>query len=230
MAEKRFAVKRNGLADQVVERVRELVRTGAYNEGDRLPAEPELCELFGVGRSTLREAIRVLADRGVVTVRHGGGTYVAPDALRETFEDRLARARLEHLYEARLALEVPLAELAALRHDEQDIAKMRTWLKKRARAASAGDVAAYSEADFGFHLAVAKAAKSPALFDVYTSFIEIARPHIEAAVDPGYLKAEKDPLHDGLCEAIARGDLAKTRRLVRIHLTTSLENIAAHRS
>jgi DNA-binding FadR family transcriptional regulator len=230
MAEKQFAVKRNGLADQVVDRVRDLIRTGTYHEGDRLPAEPELCELFGVGRSTLREAMRVLANRGVVTVRHGGGTYVAPDALRESFEDRLARARLEHLYEARLALEVPLSELAALRHNEQDIVKMRACLKKRARAASAGDVAGYSDADFAFHLAIAKAARSPALMDVYLSFIEIARPHIESAVDPEYLKAENDPLHDRLCEAIAQGDLAKTRRLVRTHLTASLEKIAALRS
>lgn len=230
MAQKQFAVKRNGLADQVVERVRDLIRSGTYREGDRLPAEPELCELFGVGRSTLREAMRVLSNRSVVTVRHGGGTYVAPDALRESFEDRLGRARLEHLYEARLALEVPLAELAALRHNEQDIAKMRGCLKRRARAAGAGDVAAYTEADFAFHLAVARAAKSPALFDVYTSFIEIARPHIESAVDPEYLKTENDPLHDRLCEAIAQSDLVKTRRLVRIHLETSLEKIAALRT
>lgn len=227
MAAKELAVKRNGLADQVVERVRELVRHGTYKEGDRLPAEPELCALFGVGRSTLREAVRVLANRGVLTVRHGGGTYVASGALRESLEERLARARLADLYEARLALEVPLAELAAQRHTDQDIAQMRRCLKKRAQAASAGDVAAYGDADFAFHLAVAKAAKSPALLDVYAAFIEIARPQIESAVEPEYVMTENDQFHDELCEAIAQGDLAKTRRLVRTHLKTSLKNIAA---
>lgn len=227
MAAKHLAVKRSGLADQVVERLRELVRSQTYNEGDRLPAEPELCALFGVGRSTVREAMRVLASRGVVVVRHGDGTYVASGALHQTFEERLAQARLADLYEARLALEVPLAEFAALRHNEHDIAKMRRCLKKRAQAASAGDVAAYSEADFAFHSAVARAAKSPALFDVYMSFIEIARPQIESAVEPDYLREENDSLHDELCEAIARGDLAKTRRLVRMHLKSSLKNIAA---
>jgi GntR family transcriptional repressor for pyruvate dehydrogenase complex len=230
VASNSFTVKRNGLADQVVERVRELVRGGTYREGDRLPAEPELCDLFGVGRSTVREAMRVLANRGVVNVRHGGGTYVATGALRESFEERLARARLQELYEARLALEMPLAELAALRHSAHDVAKMRQCLKRRAKATKAGDVAAYGEADFAFHLAVAEAAKSPALFDVYRSFLDVARPQIESSVDPEYLKSENDPLHDRLCDAIAHGDLAKTRRLVRTHLTTSLEGLAARRT
>lgn len=226
MPAEQFAVKRRGLADQVVEHVRELIRSGTYREGERLPAEAELCTLFGVGRSTLREAMRVLANRGVVNVRHGGGTYVATGALRQSFEERLALAALEDLYEARLALEAPLAEFAALRHTERDIAQMRRCLKKRAQAAEAGDVAEYGDADFAFHLAIAKAAKSPALSDVYASFIEIARPQIERAIEPEYLKAENDPLHDRLCEAIAQGDLAKTRRLVRLHLKTSLKNIA----
>jgi DNA-binding FadR family transcriptional regulator len=224
---KRYAVSRNGLADQVVGRVRELVRDGSYRPGDRLPVEAELCKLFGVGRSTLREAVRVLADRGVVAVRHGDGTYVAAGALAESFEERLGRARLKDLYEARLALEAPLAELAATRHDARDVAAMRRFLKKRAVAAKAGDVTAYTEADFGFHLAVAKAAHSPALLDVYASFLDVVRPQMAGAVSPEYVRAENDRLHDELCDAIARGDVRATKRLVKTHLATSLENIAS---
>ena len=224
---KQYAVKRSGLADQVVAGVRELIANGTYNPGDRLPAEAELCDLFGVGRSTLREAIRVLANRGVVIVRHGDGTFVGSNPLAESFEERLGRARLKDLYEARLALELPLAEMAAERHDDRDVASMRRHLKKRAQAAKAGDVVGYSEADFGFHLAVAKAARSPALLDVYTSFLDIVRPQLLKAVDPQYLIEEKDRLHDDLCEAIARGDLRATRRLVRTHLETSLKGISA---
>lgn len=224
---KRYVVSRNGLADQVVGRVRELVRDGSYKPGDRLPVEAELCELFGVGRSTLREAMRVLAHRGVVVVRHGEGTFVAAGALVESFEERLGRARLKDLYEARLALEAPLAELAADRHDARDVAKMRLFLKRRAAAAKAGDVVAYTDADFGFHLAVAKAARSPALLDVYASFLEVVRSQMAGAVGPEYIRSENDRLHDDLCDAIARGDVRNTRRLVRTHLTTSLESIAA---
>ncbi|HEV7179203.1 MAG TPA: GntR family transcriptional regulator, partial [Candidatus Baltobacteraceae bacterium] len=120
-----------------MDRVRALIAAGTYGIGDRLPPETELCALFDVGRSTLREAMRVLASRGIVDVRHGEGTFVGARALRETFEERLERAQLADLFEARLALESPLAELAAARRSAPDLASMRKCLRERARAATA---------------------------------------------------------------------------------------------
>lgn len=220
-------IKRSGLTDQVIERVRTLVAKGTYRVGDRLPPEGELCVLFGVGRSTIREAMRVLANRGMVDVRHGEGTFVAAQALRESLEERLGSAALADIYEARLFLEVPLAELAAQRRDSRDIAAMRASLKKRAQAIRACDVARYTEADFAFHLAVARAAKSSALCEVYASFVQIVQPLMAAAVTPEYLRTENDPLHAALCEAIAKGNVAETRRLVRSHLRKSLKDVGA---
>jgi DNA-binding FadR family transcriptional regulator len=220
-------IKRNGLADQVIERVRALVAKGNYRVGDRLPPEAELGALFGVGRSTIREAMRVLASRGMVDVRHGEGTFVTAQALRESLEDRLGRAALADIYEARLFLELPLAELAAQRRSARDIAAMRASLKKRAQAIRSGDVARYTEADFAFHLAVARAAKSSALREVYASFVQIVQPLMAAAVTPEYLRNENDPLHAALCEAIANGNVTETRRLVRSHLKKSLKDVGA---
>jgi GntR family transcriptional regulator, transcriptional repressor for pyruvate dehydrogenase complex len=220
-------IKRSGLTDQVIDRIRALVAKGTYRVGDRLPPEGELCVLFGVGRSTIREAMRVLANRGMVDVRHGEGTFVAAQAIHESLEERLGRAALADIYEARLFLELPLAELAAQRRDARDIAAMRASLKKRAQAIRAGDVARYAEADFAFHLAVARAAKSSALRDVYASFVAIAQPLMAAAVTPDYVRNENDSLHASLCEAIAKGDVAETRRLVRSHLKKSLKDVGA---
>jgi GntR family transcriptional regulator, transcriptional repressor for pyruvate dehydrogenase complex len=218
-------VKRSGLADQLIARLRALIADGTYGVGDRLPAEGELSEMFGVGRSTIREAMRVLSNRGLVDVRHGDGTYVASRTIRESFEERLGRAVLTDIYEARIFLELALAELAARRRDAKDAAAMRKCLRQRNRAARAGDVAAYASADFAFHLAVAKAAKSPALCDVYESFVQTVQPLLIGAVTPEYIRSEGDRLHSALCDAICDGDLAETRRLVRAHLNTSLKNI-----
>ncbi len=223
-------IKRSGLTDQVIERVSALVAKGTYRVGDRLPPEGELCVLFGVGRSTLREAMRVLANRGMVDVRHGEGTFVAARSLHESLEERLRRTALADIYEARLFLELPLAELAAQRRDSRDIAAMRARLKQREKAIRAGDVARYTEADFAFHLAVARAAKSPALRDVYASFVAIAQPLMAAAVTPEYVQTENDALHAALCEAIAKGNVAETRRLVRSHLRKSLKDVGARLS
>jgi len=221
------AIKRDDLAAQVIERVRSLVADGTYRIGDRLPPEAQLCTMFGVGRSTIREAMRVLSYRGLVNIRHGEGTFVASNALRETFEERLGRAALADIYEARLFLELPLAELAAQRRSTRDISAMRASLKRREAAIRAGDVARYGDADFGFHLAVAKAAKNGALLGIYESFVQAARPLLDTAITPAYLRRENDELHGALCNAIERGDVAETRRLVRAHLKRSLKEIAA---
>ncbi|HEV3153331.1 MAG TPA: FadR/GntR family transcriptional regulator [Candidatus Baltobacteraceae bacterium] len=218
-------VRRNGLADQVIAQIRSLIAEGTYRVGDRLPAEGELCELFGVGRSTIREAMRVLSNRGIVSVRHGDGTYVESRTMRESLEERLSRAALADIYEARLLLESAIAELAARRRDAKDVAAMRKCLKQRAKAVRAGDVRGYAQADFAFHLAVATAAKNPALGGVYQSFVESVAPLLTAATTVEYVRDEADRLHDELCDAIARGDVAGTRRAVRSHLKTSLRKI-----
>jgi DNA-binding FadR family transcriptional regulator len=158
-------------------------------------------------------------------VRHGEGTYVTSRTIRESLEERLERAVLTDIYEARLYLELALAELAAERRDAKDVAAMRKCLKERSAAARAGDTAAYTDADFGFHLAVATAAKSPALFDVYESFVQTVRAPLIRAVTPDYIRAERDSLHRDLCEAIARGDVQEARRLVGSNLHDSLKGI-----
>jgi len=222
-------VKRNGLAAQVIEGVRALIAERSYRVGDRLPSEGELCELFGVGRSTLREAMRVLASRGIIDIRHGEGTFVASRGLRKSFEERIGRAAIEDVYEARAILELPLAELAAERRDARDVAAMRAALRRRARACAAGDVSRYAEADFAFHLAVAKAAKNRALFDLYESFVHVVAPLLVAATTQDYVRNERDTLHAALCSAIAAGDVRQTRRIVRSHLKRSLEGVSALR-
>jgi DNA-binding FadR family transcriptional regulator len=218
-------LQRSSLSQQVVDRIRALVADGSYPIGERLPSEAVLGEALGVGRSTLREAMRVLSNRGIVDVRHGEGTFVAKGALRETFEERLGRAALRDLYEARLALELPLAELAATRRTARDIAAMRKALNERAIAAKTGNVTAYGNADFQFHLAIARATKNAALYDTYASFVEIAKPSLDATIDADYIRNERDTLHEALCDAIAQGNASRVRTLVRAHLRTSRKGI-----
>jgi GntR family transcriptional regulator, transcriptional repressor for pyruvate dehydrogenase complex len=222
-----LTVKRNGLAPQVIEGVRRLIAERAYGVGDRLPSEAELCALFGVGRSTIREAIRVLAHRGIVDVRHGEGTFVGASAARESFEERIGRAALKDIYEARRILELPLAELAAERRKPRDVTAMRAALRQRERACRSGDVGAYADADFAFHVAVARAAKNRALLDLYVSFVDVVKPLLVAATTSAYVRAEHDTLHAQLCEAVADGDVERTRRLVRSHLARSLKGVGA---
>src|SRR5580693_1594827 len=97
---------RHSLADAVVGRLQQQLSLGIYQPGEKLPSEPELMEQFGVGRSTIREAIRILANTGLLSVRQGSGTYVEqPGGVSEPLSVRLKRADNKDLDEVRQLLE-----------------------------------------------------------------------------------------------------------------------------
>ena len=82
------ATGRTGAVDQVIAYVRYAVKNGTYNVGDKLPNESELAATIGVGRSSLREGMRILATYGIVEIRQGDGTYII-DKTVERFLDFL---------------------------------------------------------------------------------------------------------------------------------------------
>lgn len=133
----RIAVSRIRPAyQQVADQLRELILSGSLSAGDRLPVEAELSTVFGVSRSTVREALRLLGSQGLThTVRGAtGGTFVAETDARsisDYLETSLVLLSGSHgvsadeLLEARHLLEVPAARLAALRRSPQDVEAMR---------------------------------------------------------------------------------------------------------
>ena len=166
-------LQRHSLADAVVSRLQQELSLGEYQPGEKLPSEPELMEKFGVGRSTIREAIRILANVGQLSVRQGSGTFVEQQTgIAEPLSVRLKRADTKDLDEVRQLLEMKIAEKAALHRSKKDIEKMRTLLKKRSEAAKAGDTEAAILADIQFHVAIAAASRNDVLADLYKTFSE----------------------------------------------------------
>lgn len=75
-------IQKKSLADMVAEQLRQQIAEGVYTIGDKLPTEPELMKTFKVGRSSIREAVKLLVNMGVVQVRQGAGTFVAERPMR----------------------------------------------------------------------------------------------------------------------------------------------------
>lgn len=161
-------IKRNSLADEVAQRLQEQISLGTYKTGEKLPTEPALMESFGVGRSTIREAVRILANSGVLRVQQGLGTFVEEQTgIVEPLPQRLKRAQFEDLDEVRQLLELKIAQKAALNRNEQDIEQMTGCLKKRREYGTANQVADCIQADIDFHLAIAQASGNSILTDLY---------------------------------------------------------------
>jgi GntR family transcriptional repressor for pyruvate dehydrogenase complex len=154
------------LSDQVAAQLQDLVLDRVFKPGEKLPSERELCELLGVSRTVVREAVRSLVVKGLLQVRPGGGMEVrAPDTalvselmsvMLRTGEGEIAFA---HVQEVRRLLEVENAGLAAERRNETDLAQMEEQL--RAMIEHENEPHLWAEADVAFHAAIAAATHNP---------------------------------------------------------------------
>lgn len=161
-------ISRNSLADEVAANLQTMIVGGKYAVGDRLPAEPELMAQFGVGRSTVREAVRLLVNTGMLRVQQGQGTFVTSrQPLSGPLGKKLHTADYQELNEVRLLLEVKIAEKAALHRTRDDLSRMKTHLRTREKSAKAGDVDATMQADVHFHTSIAVASKNSIMLELY---------------------------------------------------------------
>ena len=124
---------REGVAQRVVNRILDMVRTGNLRAGDRLPSERELIEILGISRPSLREALRALSMLGVIESRHGGGAFVSslePRALLAPLDFflSLSPANLADSFESRRVIEVEIVRRAAGRASSADIADLHDML------------------------------------------------------------------------------------------------------
>lgn len=123
--------RRTGLVDQVIEQLRASVAGGEWPVDTRIPTEPELAEALGVGRNTVREAVRALAHSGILEVRQGDGTYVRATSEVSGAVRRLCGPQLRDVLQVRRCLEVEGARLAAAARTEEDLAELRALLHRR---------------------------------------------------------------------------------------------------
>lgn len=201
---------RHSLADAVVGRLQQQVSLGVYKPGDKLPSEPELMAEFGVGRSTIREAVRILANTGLLTVRQGSGTMVeAQKGIAEPLPQRLRRANAADLDEVRQLLEIKISEKAALLRTRKDITKMKSLLEERNAAALGHDIEGAIRSDIQFHIAIAVASRNDILADLYRTVAEQMSRHFHQTHLTTKSFIESQQLHEQLLQAIIDQDPQK---------------------
>ncbi|GAA4438877.1 FadR/GntR family transcriptional regulator [Phytohabitans houttuyneae] len=195
------------LVRQVIDQLREQVAAGEWPVGSRIPTEPQLVEALGVGRNTVREAVRALVHAGVLECRQGSGTYViSVDEMSGVVGRRLAGAQAAEAVEVRRAFEVEAARLAAMRRTPEDMAALDGALADREAAWRSGRVDDFVEADAVLHTAIVAAAHNAMLAELYASFgAAMLRASIATCVGDE-LRPEHRVDHDRLVDAIRAGD------------------------
>lgn len=210
--------RRTNLIDQAVGRLRQQITSGAWPVGTRIPPEPELTELIGVGRNTVREAVQSLVHAGMLERRQGSGTYVISDSELGTAMGRqIAGAHQRDVLEVRRCLEVEAARLASQRRSEAQLAELTELHDQRAAAYSKGDLDAATEADLAFHRRIAEAAGNPVLLALYETLLDAVVANIRFNFE--HPAEEHDVAHTALLDAIASGDAAKAMAEIEDYLS-----------
>lgn len=207
MSSRLSPVRSHKLCDLVIQQIQEKISLGLFAPGTKIPTEPALMAQLGVGRSTVREAVRVLVNAGLLEVRQGDGTYVLDSASgHEPLDYRLRRATPQEIREVRRIIEVEAARLAAANRTPADIEAMRGHLARKKLAHNRNDIHGYVTADIDFHAAVAVASGNSLLADLYRSFCMVFQDFLDGLIADRGVNAHQERIHDGLVAAIASQD------------------------
>ena len=214
------AVQRTSMADQTADVLLGRIRAEEWGLGARLPGETTLAAQLGVGRSTVREAIRQLSGRGVLSARQGAGVFVAALDVRDDWDAVLQRADIVSVIEARTAIESEAAALAAERRTANDLRAIRRALTVREQRRS--DLEEHVDADLAFHRAIVVAAANPILTELFDGFTPRLRQTMIAMlrIRSAFGGAEDHAAHERLADAVRAGDAALAAGLSRAHLAS----------
>ncbi|OKS85397.1 FadR/GntR family transcriptional regulator [Mucilaginibacter polytrichastri] len=168
-------MNREKLSDLVAAKIKLDIKQKKYQAGEKIPAEPELMNIYSVGRSSIREAIKSLAMAGVLQVKQGDGTYVNEQTDELPIEQQLKNASFEEINSVRRLLEAEIVKLAAELYTLDDLTEMEKHLADRKQAILTEDRAACANADIAFHMAIAKACGNGVLAALYQNFTQTIR-------------------------------------------------------
>jgi GntR family transcriptional repressor for pyruvate dehydrogenase complex len=213
------------LADQVFERIRDLIFKGDLKPGERLKSERELSEIMAVSRPTIRQAIGKLIDRGLVENRQGHGTFVCNP--NEAHSQNLLRdlidwdeASLRDLLEVRMALECQAATTAALRATAEDVAKLDRHVQEMRTSIQEGELGILE--DVRFHMTLAYATKNQVQILLMKNLYDLLHFGIEESLKQLYLFPENLEAilsqHQQVAEAIRQRDPAAAYDAMQTHI------------
>ncbi len=208
---------------KVIEYISEEVEKGAISKGDRVPSERDMIEILGIGRNSIREALKILDILGVVERRQGDGTYI-----KESFDKwfskpmsvaiMLSETNKKEIFEFRNMIEVEIASLAAERITDEEINELTECYDEMIKIE---DQEVITEYDLKFHSILAKASKNIIIINSYNAMdymldLFIYDVRVEAFNNEGLELAAR--VHDDLYKAVVRRDTVAAAEAMKEHM------------
>lgn len=220
--------RKNRIYQDIVDQIEEAILDQRLKTGDMLPSERDLIEKFEIGRGTLREALRVLEQKGLIEIRLGtnGGAFVKGLTTEKISESlalliRFQKVSLEHLAEFREGVEGNVVALAATRATRTDITEMRELLNEARLYMEKGvsNQDDFIRVDEHIHQVLARISKNPVYISVLQTIHENIHPYFENFLprEPHIIEENFKDLSD-IVEAVERKDARKARLLAQQHV------------
>lgn len=217
-------VTREKLSSSVVKEIQQLISSGVYKTGDKLPSQDEFASSMGVSRTALREALKQLNLMGLVEMKHGKGTYISslkPFSLLKSLSPimMMDHSTVDEFFEARLHIESLVAFLAAQKGDQEDIEALEKLDRQMSVDLQEGKLEEFIEKDLDFHLLIAKASKNRVLSRV----IQIIRDMVHDLIGGIFendLASLKSILNQNrkIIKAIKMHESVKARKYMEMHI------------
>lgn len=221
-------VRKTKVYHEIVDQIRELIAAGRIKPGDRLPPERELAELFKASRNSVRDAIRVLEQMGLIESRQGDGTYVRSVSAEDLAEPLAlmllqSRTQMRELWEVRRVLEPALAEFAAARITDEELEELDAILEAQGRKVEAGYTAL--EEDTAFHNGIAQAARNTVMLRALDTLVDLLRQSRERSLQQRDRPAYSLAGHRRILAALHRRDPEAARSEMLRHLVDIEERV-----
>lgn len=229
MGETMKKIERVSVTDAAVKSIRALIAGETYPVGSKLPTESEFCDELGVGRSTIREAFRVLQAIGLVELRPGKGAFVrrktmdGQETIRQWFIDN--RARVDELMELRMGIEPLAAKLAIARGSQKQLDQIRTIHREFCRAVEEGDVIKMATIDESFHDAIMEASNNRLLKRTGNMIADALMEYRTRSFAVAENKSHAVIPHQRIIDALAAKDEKEVVQAMLDHLQISLKDM-----
>ncbi|WP_010281401.1 FadR/GntR family transcriptional regulator [Bacillus timonensis] len=217
-------VKRLNVTDSIVNQIKDLVLQGKLNEGDKLPPERELMNLFEVGRPSLREALKVLEAQGLIektqkgTIITGNHDKFFSDSLM--FQLYFSSADWQDIFEARRFLERELTYLATTRASSEDFDEIEHTIDEMELSIHDNNQSVYVTSNLLFHERIAKASKNLVLFNLYESINNLIKHSQEKGVTVLGVMNESLNYHKSILDAMRQRNPELASSLMVKHINS----------
>lgn len=209
------------VSDGILHQIRTAIHSGELTPGQKLPPEIQMASQLSASRSSLREALNALVHMGYLQ-RRNKGLYVTPESFwKATSSLPFIRSQQElniaELIEVRQIIETELSASAAKRAEPEDMKILEESLHQM--ESQVNDAAGFIEADYRFHLCIARAAKNSILYNFIEKIRDLLKENIALVIQKSNISKRSLHYHQRIFEAIKEGDASRARRLMAGHLS-----------